>query len=56
VFVLTPATRPDPASNGPVVEVILAALNSRIASFAPGTVLSAGVYLSHPSEGRAARK
>jgi hypothetical protein len=45
VFVLTPAKRPDPASNGPVVEVILAALNSRIASFAPGTVLGAGVYL-----------
>jgi hypothetical protein len=43
-FVPTPAKRPNP-NNGPVVEAILAVLNSRITTFAPGTVLGAGVYL-----------
>ena len=40
-----PAKRPGPTDNSPAVEAILAGLSSRAATFAPGTVIGAGVYL-----------
>jgi hypothetical protein len=44
-FVPTPAQRPDPANNASLIEAILAALKSHTTTFAPGTVIGAGVYL-----------
>jgi hypothetical protein len=44
-FVPTPAKRRNPTSKSPAAESILAALNSRAATFTPGTVVGAGVYL-----------
>ena len=44
-FVPTPVKRSDSASSSPVGETILAGLSSRAATFAPGTILGAGVYL-----------
>jgi len=41
-----PAKRPDPGKGSPIVEVILAALNSHAATLAPGTLVGAGVYVS----------
>jgi hypothetical protein len=43
--VSTPAKHHDPTSKSPAVEAILAALNSRAATFTPGTLVGAGVYL-----------
>ena len=41
----TPAKRPDSDKESPVVEAVISVLNSRVATFAPGTVVGAGVYL-----------
>jgi hypothetical protein len=40
-----PAKRPDPDQGSSIIETILAALNSRTATLAPGTLVGAGVYL-----------
>jgi hypothetical protein len=44
-FVPSPAKRPSFTDSSPVIQTILTALNSRVATFAPGTVIGAGVYL-----------
>lgn len=41
----TPAKRRDLTSSSLVVEAILSVLRSRTATFAPGTVVGAGVYV-----------
>jgi hypothetical protein len=45
-FVPTPAKRPDFDKNSSAVEAILSVLRSRAVTFAPGTVVGAGVYVS----------
>jgi hypothetical protein len=44
-FVPAPAKRLGPTDNSPAVEAILSVLRSPAATFAPGSVLGAGVYL-----------
>jgi hypothetical protein len=43
--VSTPAKRPDPDKGSSVVEAILAAVNSRAVTLAPGGVVGTGIYL-----------
>ena len=43
-FVSTPAKRRDTTGESSAVEAILAVLNSRAATFTPGTLVGAGVY------------